>query len=286
MLALSAVVNGILYGGVLALLVLGLNLMFGVVQIIHFFYGQLLMVGLYLIYVFTIWCHIPLILSCLLTVGVLLLINTLVHVLVVKRLLTADLINQFLALASVMLILENLCQAIFGTDIKGIPINLPVMNIGELYFTTSNLIAFVGSLVFAALFYIFLNKTYIGLAIRAVAQDKEVAGFMGINIYNIYIVTMALGGGLVGIVAAFFTPIYSVYPHFGGSFTLISFIIVVLGGMGNLLGGFIAAFIIGVITILVSTFSNTEIGLIVSYLIFLFVILIRPQGILGAKVSR
>lgn len=286
MLALNALVNGIIYGGVLALLALGLNLMFGVVQIIHFFYGQLLMVGLYLIYVFTIWCQIPLLYSCILAIACLILLNTFVHITVIRPLLQSDLINQFLALAAVLMILENLCMAIFGTDIKGVPTHLPVVNIGELYLNAANLLAFLGSLICLGIFYIFLTRTYIGLAIRAVAQDKEISGFMGVNVSNIYIITMALGGGLVGIVAGFFTPIYSVYPHFGGSFTLISFIIVVLGGMGNLLGGFIAAFILGVVTVLVSTFFNPEIGQIASYLIFLLVILIRPQGIFGRKETR
>jgi len=139
--------------------------------------------------------------------------------------------------------------------------------------------------VVVGLLYIFLNRTYTGLAIRAVAQDKEVAGFVGINMKAIYVVTMAVGGALAGIVSAFFVPIYSVHPHFGGSFTLLSFVIVVLGGMGNIPGGFIAALIIGVVTTVVSTLLNPEIGTIVSYLIFLIVILIRPQGLLGAKTS-
>lgn len=285
MLVLSAVVNGILYGGVLAVLAVGLNLMFGVLQIIHFFYGQLVMVGLYLIWVFTVWCHIPLIISCLLAIVIILVLNALVHLVVVQPLLKAPLINQFLALAGIMIIVENLCLAIFGATYKGIPIALPVLHIGELYFTTCNLIAFLGSLIVVGLIYLFLNKTYTGLAIRAVAQDKEVAGFMGINPRVVYLATMALGGALAGIVAALFVPIYAVHPHFGGSFTLISFVIVVLGGMGNLPGGFLAAFIIGVVTSVVSTLVSPEVGAIAVYVIFLIVILVRPQGLLGARVG-
>jgi len=284
MLILSAGVNGILYGGVLAVLAVGLNLMFGVLQIIHFFYGQLVMVGLYLIWVFTVWGHIPLVISSLLAIAITLALNALVHLAVVQPLLKAPIINQFLALAAIMIIVENVCLAVFGATYKGIPIILPVLHIGELYLSTANLIAFLGSLIVVGLLYLFLNKTYTGLAIRAVAQDKEVAGFMGINPRVIYLATMALGGALAGIVAALFVPIYAVHPHFGGSFTLTSFVIVILGGMGNLLGGFAAAFIIGVVISVVSTLVSAEVGAIAAYVIFLIVILVRPQGLLGARV--
>jgi branched-chain amino acid transport system permease protein len=106
---------------------------------------------------------------------------------------------------------------------------------------------------------------------------------MGMNPRFIYIVTLAAGGALAGIAAAFFVPIFAVYPHFGGSFTLTAFVIVVLGGMGNLLGGFIGAFIIGVVTMLVSTLASSEAGQIAGLLIFLVVIMIRPQGIMGTR---
>ena len=285
MLVINAIVNGILYGGVLALLAVGLNLMFGVVQIIHFFYGQLMMVGLYLIYIFAIWCGIPLILSILLAVAAVGLLNVTVQGLVIRHLLDSELINQFLAMVGVMIVLENLCLAIFGTDHRGIPIELPVTHIGELYFTLSNFIAFCGSLIIVGVLYFFLKRTYKGLAIRAVAQDRQIAELMGVNVKKMYWVTMGLGGILAGIVAGFFCPIYSVHPHFGTPFTLLSFVIVVLGGMGNLVGGFIAAFLIGIVTGVVSTLTNPETGVIVSYMLFILCILIRPQGLLGKKVA-
>jgi branched-chain amino acid transport system permease protein len=172
---------------------------------------------------------------------------------------------------------------IFGAGYKGIPVVLPVLHVGELYLKTSTLIAFLGSLVTLGLLYLFLNKTYLGLAIRAVAQDREVAKLMSINPKVIYIITMVIGGILAGIAASFFAGIFAVHPNFGGSFTLTAFVIVVLGGMGNLFGGFISAFIIGVVTMLVSVLVNSEVGEIASLLIFLVVILIRPEGIMGLR---
>jgi len=283
MLILNSIINGVLYGGVLAVLAFGLNLMFGVVEIVHFFYGQCVMVGLYVIYVLFVWLHFPLLLSCVLGIALVALLNLLAHLAVVQPLLKSPLINQFLALASVMIILENACLIIWGAGYKGIPINLPVLNIGELFIRTSNLIAFVGSLTTLGLLYLLLNKTYLGLAIHAVAQDKEAARLMAINPNFIYIATMLMGGILAGIAASFFVPIFAVHPHFGGGFTLTAFVIVVLGGMGSLLGGVLGAFIIGIVTMLVSTLASSEVGEMAAYVIFLAVILIRPQGILGSK---
>lgn len=284
MLILNAVINGIFFGGSLALLAYGLNLCFGVLNIIHFFYGQTVMVGLYIVFTLTVWLHIPLIVSCLVAIAVIAALHIVVHLGVVQPLLKAPLLNQFLALASIMIILENSAMGIWGATYRGVPISLPVLSIGELYIRTSNLIAFLGCLVVVGLLYLFLNKTYTGLAIRAIAQDTEMASLMGMNPRRVYLITLALVGVLAGVVAAFFVPIYAVHPHWGGTFTLMAFVIVVLGGLGSLAGGLLAAFIIGVVMMVASFLTIPEGGPIAAYLIFLVVILLRPQGLLGARV--
>lgn len=280
---LNAIVNGIFFGGSLALLAYGLNLCFGVLNIIHFFYGQSIMLGLYIVFTLTVWFHIPLIVSCLVAVAAILALHVLVHLGVVQPLLKAPLINQFLALASIMIILENTAMGIWGATYRGVPIALPVLSIGELYIRTSNLIAFLGCLVVVGLLYLFLNKTYTGLAIRITAQDTEMASIMGVKPRRIYLITLALVGVLAGVAAAFFVLVYAVHPFWGGAFTLMAFVIVVLGGLGNLAGGFLAALIIGVVTMVASFLTIPEGGPIAAYLIFLVVILFRPQGLLGVR---
>jgi len=280
---LNAIVNGIFFGGSLALLAYGLNLCFGVLNIIHFFYGQSIMLGLYIVFTLTVWFHIPLIVSCLVAVAAIVALHLVVHLGVVQPLLKAPLINQFLALASIMIILENTAMGIWGATYRGVPIALPVLSIGELYIRTSNLIAFLGCLVVVGLLYLFLNKTYTGLAIRITAQDTEMASIMGVKPRRIYLITLALVGVLAGLAAAFFVLVYAVHPFWGGSFTLIAFVIVVLGGLGNLAGGFLAALIIGVVTMVASFLTIPEGGPIAAYLIFLVVILFRPQGLLGVR---
>lgn len=282
---LNALINGILLGGVFALLALGLNLIFGVVKIIHLAYGQFVMMGFYIIYMFYEQLGLPIFLAIFLAIVVMGLVGFLTQFVVIRPLLTALRLNQLLALASLIIIFENFALFVWGADYRGIPFDLPVIEISNIFIRTSSFIAFIGALVVMGLLYLFLNKTYLGLAIRAVAQDTEVAKLMGINPKMIYYVTMMLGGILTAIVAAFFVPIYTVHPHFGSAFTLTAFIIVVLGGMGNLLGGFIAAFLIGIITSVAAVLTSTEIAEIVVLVIFILVMLIRPQGILGTGVS-
>jgi branched-chain amino acid transport system permease protein len=287
-LILNAVVNGILLGGVLALLAFGMNLIFGVVKIIHMAYGQCVMLGMYLIYTLVTHLGLPLILSCVLTLPLMSIVGVLLQMLVINPLLRAKAnpLTQLLALAGLTIVFENMAQVIWGADLRGINVQLPLISFGNVFLRTSNLIAFFGALLTLLGLYFFLNRTYLGLAIRSTAQDLDSARLMGINPNAIFYITMAAGGILTALIAAFFSPIYAVHPHFGGSFTMMAFIIVVLGGMGNLLGGFIGAFIIGIVTSVSAALTSTEIADILALAIFIAVILIRPQGLLGIKVAK
>ncbi len=284
----NAIVNGILLGGVFALLAFGMNLIFGVVKIIHLAYGQCVMLGMYFVYTLAVQWRMPILLACLLALPVMAFLGVILQWLVINPLLKAKAnpLTQLLALAGLTIVVENLAQVTWGADLRGINIQLPLINVADIYLRTSNLIAFLGALVTLWGLYLFLNRTYLGLAIRSIAQDVDSARLMGINPEKIYYITMAVGGLLTGIIAAFFSPIYAVHPHFGGSFTMLAFIIVVLGGIGNLLGGFIGAFVIGIVTSVSAVVTSTEIADIITLVIFIAVILVRPQGLLGIRISR
>jgi branched-chain amino acid transport system permease protein len=152
-----------------------------------------------------------------------------------------------------------------------------------MFIRSSYLIAFIGAIVVLGLLYMFLHHTYLGLAIRAAAQDLEMAEGMAINPRIVNYLTLAAGGALTGVVAAFFVPIYTVHPHFGSSFTIMAFVIVVFGGMGNLLGGFISAFIIGIATSVVAVLYTNELANILALVLFVLIMLVRPQGLLGVR---
>ena len=287
-LLLNSLINGILLGGVLALLAFGMNLIFGVVKILHMAYGQCVMLGMYVIYTLVVILGMPLLLASLIALPVMGFVGFLLQMFVINPLLKAKAnpLTQLLALAGLTIVFENMAQVIWGADLRGINVQLPLIHLGNIFVRTSNLIAFVGALLTLLGLYLFLNRTYLGLAVRSIAQDLDSARLMGINPRAVYYLTMAAGGILTALIAAFFSPIYAVHPHFGGSFTMMAFIIVVLGGMGNMLGGFIGAFTIGIVMSLSAALTSTEIADIITLVIFIAVILVRPQGLLGLKVSK
>jgi branched-chain amino acid transport system permease protein len=131
--------------------------------------------------------------------------------------------------------------------------------------------------------WLFLSRTYTGTAIRAIAQDRQIMPLMGVDPKRVYLVTSAIGGGLAGLAASLMVLQYDIYPQIGLQFGPLVFMICVLGGLGNMLGGFIAAFIISqFITIGGSCFA-TEWGYAVAFLFFMIAIFIRPQGLFGGK---
>jgi branched-chain amino acid transport system permease protein len=286
MLFLSAIVSGVLYGGLLALVAFAINLIFGVLDVLHIAYGQCVMVGLYTVYVLTVLLHVPLIISCLAGIVVTVGLSILIHLSVIKPLLKAPFLNQLVALAGVIVVLENMALGIFGGDYLGVDLMFPTVAIGDIYIRVSLLIPFILAVITLVALWVFLNRSYTGLAIKAVVQDREMASLMAINTDRIYLITFAIGGLLAGVVAACFVPIYVVHPHFGLDFTLTAFVIVVLGGLGNLLGGFIASFVIGIVSQVGAFAFTAEIGEILVYVIFILVILFRPQGLLGVRADK
>jgi len=285
-LILSATLNGVLLGGVLALLVFGLNLIFGVVKIIHLAYGQFVMLGMYVIFFLVTTYKMNIFIASIISCIILGLLGILLQMIVINPLLKSPRLNQLLALAGVIIIFENMAMVLWGADYRGIKLLLPVIHFGSLFVRTSYLVAFVGAILTLLALTLFLNRTYVGIAIRATAQDLDSTQLMGINPKWVYLITQATGGILSGIAASFFMPIYAVHPHFGSAFTLMAFIIVILGGMGNFWGGFISAFIIGVVTSISAVLTSTEIADSIALIIFILIMLVRPQGLLGIRESR
>src|SRR5215467_15454996 len=131
--------------------------------------------------------------------------------------------------------------------------------------------------------YVFLTRTYIGTAIRAVSQDRGAMALMGANPQRVYVVTSAVGGALAGVAAALLIIQYSVHPYFGAAFGPITFMICVLGGLGNMVGAFIASFILSEIISIGGVIWSTEMGYVIAFVFFVIMIFARPGGILGRR---
>jgi branched-chain amino acid transport system permease protein len=278
---LEAVINGVLLGGVLALLALGLNLIFGVVDVVWIAYAELVMCGMYAVWWLTDSAGWPVLLACAAAIAFVALLGVLVHVLVIAPVLGSAPINQLLATGGLLFFLQSVATLLFGTDFHNLGLRLPVIELGDIFISFSRLLAFIVALLGAAALYVFLARSFLGTAIRAIAQDREIMGLMGADQRRIYLLTSAIGGGLAGLAACLLLLQYDVHPFIGLTFGPITFMICVLGGLGNMIGGFIAAFIISQIIAISGYYVSIEASYVLAFVVFIVLILIRPQGILG-----
>jgi branched-chain amino acid transport system permease protein len=280
---LEAMVNGLLLGGVLALLALGLNLIFGVIDVVWICYAELIMIGMYGMYYLVQYYGLPYYAAAPLTILLVAFLGLMLHFLVIEPLLDAAPINQLLATGGVLFFLQSFATVAFGIDFRNLGIRLPVLSIGDMYFSYSRLLAFVAALAGMVVVYLFMTRTYMGTAIRAISQDRQIMALMGVDTRKLYLVTSALGGGLAGLAACLLVLQYDVHPFVGLSFGPITFLIVVLGGLGNFVGGFVAAFLFAEIISLGGLFSDLEWGYVLAFAFFIIMMFIRPAGLLARR---
>lgn len=276
---LEALVNGILLGGVFALPALGLNLVFGVVDVVWLCYAELVMVGMYAVWFLYTQLGWPLWLAFAACIPVVSLLGILLHQLVVRPLLSSPPINQVLATGGVLFLLQGAMTLIFRTDFRSLGVDMPPMEVGEIFVSGTKLAAFCAALVGAGLLWAFLKFTYVGTAIRAIARDREVMPLMGVDPLRIYLIASAVGGALAGLAACLLVVQLDVHPFVGLSFGPITFMICVMGGLGNMLGGFLAAFIMGIIVSVGGFWGTTEFSYVVAFGFFIVTIFARPKGL-------
>jgi branched-chain amino acid transport system permease protein len=206
-------------------------------------------------------------------------LGVLVHILIIAPILSSAPINQLLATGGLLFFLQSFATLLFGTDFRNLGIRLPIIELGEIYISTARLLAFSIALIGAIALYFFLKRTFIGTAIRAIAQDRDIVGLMGVDQRRIYIVTSAIGGALAGLASCLLVLQYDVHPFIGNTFGPLIFMICVLGGLGDMIGGFVAAFIISQIISIVGYYSNTELAYVLAFALFIALMFVRPRGI-------
>jgi len=280
---LEAAINGVLLGGVLALLALGLNLIFGVLDVVWIAYVDLVMVCMYLVYFLVMGYGWPVWLGGLAGIGLGVLLGLAVHLLIITPILSSPPVNQLLATGGLLFFIQSFATFLWTTDHRSIRINLPVVEVGGLFLSFARLIAFALSIVAMLGLWVFLSRTFIGTAIRAVAQDRGAMALMGADPQRIYLVTSGVGGAMAGLAAALLSIQYSVHPYFGAAFGPITFMVCVLGGLGNMLGAFIASFVMSEIISLGGVLWSTEMGYVIAFALFIVMMFIRPGGILARR---
>jgi len=280
---LEALVNGVLLGGVLALLALGLNLIFGVIDVVWICYAELIMVGMYgMYYLYTVY-HLPFVLAAVITIAGVGIMGILLHVIVIQPLLSAAPINQLLATGGVLAFLQSAATIGFGIDFKNLGIRLPVIEFADMFISYARLLAFIAALAGMVAVYLFLSKTYIGTAIRAISQDRQIMPLMGVDTRRVYIITSAVGGSLAGLAACLLVLQYDVHPFIGLTFGPITFMICVMGGLGNMIGGFVASFLFAEIISVGGLYLDLEWGYVFAFCFFIVMMFFRPQGLLARR---
>ncbi len=279
----EAAINGILLGGVLALLALGLNLIFGVIDIVWIAYVDLVMICMYAVYFLVQVYGWPMWLGGLAAVGLGALLGVGVHLLIITPILGSAPVNQLLATGGLLFFLQSLATFLWTTDHKSVRLTLPTIEVAGMFVSFARLVSFVLAIAAMLGLYVFLTRTYMGTAIRAVSQDREAMALMGADPQRVYLVTSAVGGAMAGLAAALLIIQYSVHPFFGAAFGPLTFMICVLGGLGNMFGAFVASFIMSEIISIGGVIWSTEMGYVIAFVLFIVLMFARPGGILARR---
>ena len=279
---LEAVLNGILLGGLLALLALGLNLVFGVIDVVWICYAELVMLGMYAIF-YAYTGGVPFPIAALLGIVAVAAAGAALHWVVIRPVLDQPPINQLLVTGGMLFFLQAVATMAFGVDFRTVGIRLGSTGFADMSFAWSRILSFGVALAGALALWLFLSRTYMGTAIRAIAQDRAIMPLMGADARRIYLVTSAIGGGLAGLGAVLMVLQYDIYPQIGLQFGPLVFMICVLGGLGSMLGGFVAAFLISQFIAVGGSCMATEWGYATAFLFFMVAVFIRPQGLFGIR---
>jgi branched-chain amino acid transport system permease protein len=280
-----AVLNGLTTGAVYALVALGLTLIYGVLHIINFAHGAALMMALYGVYFLRQILGIDPYLALPVMVGVMFVAGYLLQRVVIERASHGKDENILLVTLGISIVLENVALLAFRSDTRTIDTayTLSTVPIAGAMIALPKVVAFGGAVLASLVLLWLMGRTDLGRAIRAVAKEKQGARLMGINVEHVYAMSFGIGLACLGAAACFLLPAYYVNPQVGNGFVLVAFTIVVLGGMGSFAGALLGGFLIGVVESLGGLWFGESLGQIGIFLIFIAVLLLRPQGLFGAK---
>lgn len=280
---LQALITGILMGSIYALVAIGLTLIFGVVRIVNFAHGEFVMLGMYATFwLWKVWGVDPY-LSLLITMPVLFAFGVLVQHFLFRPILSAPDLAQIFMTVGLSVVLMNGALFFFTADFRSVKTAYSewTLRVSGITLGVPRILAFTGALLLAGLLALFLLRTDVGKALRAVAQDREVCMLLGINPERMYLVAVGLGTALAGAAGGLIVPFFYVFPTVGVVFVLIAFVVVILGTLGSIQGALLAALIVGVTESLGILFAGADLGLVIVFAIMVAVLVLKPSGLMG-----
>lgn len=284
-LVTQSIVTGLLLGGVYALVSVGLTLIFGVLGIVNFAQGAMLTLAMYLVYEMTTSGGLPVYVATLLAVPIMFAFGVLVQAALLNKLtLAGSHEGPLLVTLGLSLLIINVLLMIFG----GRPLRVPGSVDGSVdvfgaVASYERLIAFGGAILVAAALLLILRKTSFGMSIRAVSANAEGASLVGVDVRRIYAMTFGIGAACVAVAGGLMAPFLSLTPTVGEQFTILAFVIVVLGGLGSVTGAVLGGLVIGLVQTVGALYFPGTGSLILVFAVFVLVLFFRPQGIVGAS---
>jgi branched-chain amino acid transport system permease protein len=282
-LVLQGVVGGLLMGLVYALIAAGLSLIFGLMEIVNFAHGEMLMLAMFAsFWTWTLWRLDPLV-SLPLTALLLAALGWATYHGLVRFILDAPMLAQIFATFGLAVFLRSGAQALWGADFHLVkePLVQGRVTVAGVFVALPQLVASVGALLAFALLYWFITRTETGLALQATAQDRKAASLMGIDTERMFALGWAIGGACVGVAGALLTTFFYVFPEVGASFALLAYVAVALGGFGNVPATLAGGVVVGLVEVLGGLLFDPSLKLIGVFALYLVVVLWRPQGLFG-----
>ena len=282
---MQALFEGIINGSTLALVAMGIALVWGVMGILSFTQGEFLMIAMFCSFYLNLYFGLDPIVSLPICMAIMFGIGFIVYKLIIARALRGPVLSQRLITFALSMVLVNLALLLFSGDFKTIP-EVAIsgsIDLGFMVLSKQKIVPFVISVCVAGFMFLFLNKTRTGKAIRATSMNKTAAGLVGINPEKTYALAFGLSAAIAGAAGCALTYFYYIYPNVGANFQLFGFIAVVMGGFGSIPGAFFGGLIMGLADSFTGVYMNTAFKYVGICVVFLLLVQVKPKGLVGGK---
>ena len=270
-------INGLLLGGIYALLGVGMTMIFGIVKLTNLAHGEFVILGAYGATMLSRWIGVDPILTLVITVPLMFILGVVLQSVLINRVMQRGSEPALLVTFGLSIILQNVMLLLFTADAQraNVPYNIKNIELGGYTISVLTLILFVVCLVTIGLLTLFLRKTYLGRAIRATSDDTAAASLMGVSVKKTYAIALGIAMATAAVAGLAVGMQWTYYPSSGGNYLLIAFGVVVIGGMGSIPGTLVAGLIFG----LAQVIGGANYGQLISYILLIIMLAVRPQGL-------
>ena len=286
---IQTLISGLSLGSIYALIALGYTMVYGIAKMLNFAHGDIIMVGAYAVITAVFTMGLPPFIAILISIALCALLGIVIEFLAYRPLRQAQPMAVLITAIGVSYLLQNLALLIYGSEQKAFPtiVALPTVHIGGVYIDGITLATLVVTAVIMVALSLFINKTRMGKAMRAVSEDKEAAELMGISVNRTITVTFAIGSALAGVAAVFYGAAYTyIRPTTGAMPGIKAFTAAVFGGIGSIPGAMLGGILLGVIEQLSKTYISTLWADAIVFGVLVVVLVVKPTGLLGKKISE